>query len=99
HPADELAVEISRGNAKADDADPSPEQKGLERDDMIPVASVYPAYVIGNGSRAARELSRTARLGMSLEIAGGAQVTGYRKACPLQPSVCLPFYFFFGYFP
>jgi len=79
--------------------DPSPEQKGLERDDMIPVASVYPAYVIGNGSRAARELSRTARLGMSLEIAGGAQVTGYRKACPLQPSVCLPFYFFFGYFP
>ena len=27
--------------------DPAPEQRGLERDDMIPVASVYPASVNG----------------------------------------------------
>src|ERR1019366_7836446 len=55
-----------------------------ERGDMIPVASVYPAYVIGNGSRAARELSRTARLGMSLEIAGGG--SGYRLQESLSPT-------------
>ena len=51
---------------------------------MIPVASVYPAYVIGNGSRAARELSRTARLGMSPEIAGGG--SGYRLQESLSPT-------------
>ena len=27
--------------------DPAPEQRGLEHDDMIPVASVYPASVNG----------------------------------------------------